>query len=97
MEALIFLYRTKDIEPRIMTKLMDRLYGKMQKSNYGKYEYEVKGILPEEGYIRPVRAVLIVKKRYNQQVVDLFNTYGLRYRVFKIKLEASDFQKKAFF
>ena len=97
MQAMILFYSTKEAEPKIVTKVMEKLFGKMQKSNYGKYEYEVKGILPKSEYIRPVRAVLIVKKRHIQKVVHLFNQFGLKYRVFEIKLENSDFQKKPFF
>ncbi len=76
---------------------MVELFGKMQKSNFGKYEYEVNGILPKGEFIKPVRAVLIMKKRETRKVVHLFNQYGLKYRVFEIKLEYCDFWKKEFF
>ncbi len=79
-----------------MTKVMEKLFGKTQKSNYGQYEYEVKGILPKGEYVRPVRAVLIVKKENVQKVVDLFELYKIRHRVFEIRLENDDFQKSQF-
>lgn len=96
MQAWIFLYGTKGVAPKIMTKVMEKLIGKIQKSNYGQYEYEVKGILPKGDYIRPVRAVLIVKKEYLQKVVNLFELYKIRYRIFEIRLENDDFQKSRF-
>lgn len=97
MDAMIFLYRTKDIEPKIMTKMIEKLFGKIQKSNYAKYEYEVKGVLPKGEYIRPVRAVVIVKKEYNQKVIDLFDAYRVRYRIFEIKVDSDVFKNKDFF
>ena len=57
-----------------MTKVMEKLIGKTQKSNYGQYEYEVEGILPKGEYVRPVRAVLIVKKEQTQKVILAFRT-----------------------
>ena len=75
---------------------MEKLIGKTQKSNYGQYEYEVKGILPKGEYVRPVRAVLIVKKEQTQKVIDLFELYGIRYRGFEIKLDIKDFEKSQF-
>ncbi len=96
MQAWIFLYGTKGVAPKTMTKIMVQLFGKSQKSNYGQYEYEVKGILPKGDYMRPVRAVLIVKKEYFQKVVDLFELYKIGYRVFEIRIENNDFQKSQF-
>lgn len=96
MQAWIFLYKTKDVKPKTMTKVMVQLFGKSQKSNYGNYEYEVKGILPKGDYIKPVRAVLIVKKENVQKVVDLFKSNKIKYRIFEIKLENNDFQKSQF-
>jgi len=97
MNAMIFLYGMKDIEPKIMTKIIEKLFGKIQKSNYGKYEYEVKGVLSKGEYIRPVRAVVIVKKEYHQNVIDLFDAYRVRYRVFEIKVDSDLFKNKDFF
>lgn len=97
MNAMILLYWTKDIEPKIMTKLIDKLFGKIQKSNYGKYEYEIKGVLTKGEYIRPVRAVIIIKKEHHQKVIELFDTYGIKYRIFEIKVDSDLFKNKDFF
>ncbi len=97
MDAMIVLYTTKGIEPKKMTKIIEKLFGKIQKSNYGKYEYEVKGALPKEVYVRPLRAVLIVKKEYHKEVIDLFDTYGVKYRIFETKVDSDVFKNKEFF
>ena len=97
MEATIVLYTTKDIEAKATTKLHEKLFGKIQKSNYGRYEYEVKGILPDGAYVRPVRAVIIVKKEYHQKVIYLFDTYGVKHRTFNIKVDSDIFKNNKFF
>ena len=97
MQAWIFLYGTKGVAPKTVTKTMEQLFGKSQKSNYSQYEYEVDGMLPKGDYIRPVRAVLIVKEEHMHKVVELFQSNKIRYRVFEIKLEIEDFEKSPFF
>ena len=97
MHASLFFYSAKGIETRIKTKVLVRLFGKMQKSNYAQYKYEIKGILPEGGYIRPVRAVLIVKKKYTQDVIDIFDLYGIKFRIFEVILRSDEFKKYLFF
>jgi len=97
MHANLFFYNAKGIETRIKTKVLVRLFGKMQKSNYAQYKYEVKGVLPEGKYIRPVRAVLIVKKKYTQDVIDIFDLYGIKFRVFEVILRSDEFKKYLFF
>ena len=97
MKAVMFLYTMRDAEPRVITKVNEKLFGKIQMSNHGRYAYEVKGILPEGTYVRPVRAVLIVKEEYRHKVTDLFNTYGVKFRVFEIKVGADIFENKEFF
>ena len=97
MDAMIILYRTKDIEPKFMTKIIEKLFGKVQKSNYGKYEYEVTGVIPKGAYIRPIRAVVIVKKEYHQKITELFDVYSVQYRVFGIKVDSDVFKNKDFF
>jgi len=97
MQAWIFLYVTKGVEPKIVTKMMEQLFGKSQKSNYGQYEYEINGILPKGDFIRPVRAVLIVKDEHMHQVVEIFEMNKIRNRIFEIKLELEDFEKSQIF
>jgi hypothetical protein len=97
MRASLFFYNAKGIEPRIRTKMLDMLFGKMQKSNYAQYKYEIKGVLSKDVYIRPVRAVLIVKKEYTQEVIDIFGLYGIKFRFFEIILRSDEFKKYPFF
>ena len=97
MQANLFLYNMKDVEPKIRTKLHEKLFDRTKKSNYSSYAYETKGILMKDDYIRPVRAVLIVKKEYARRIVDLFDTNGIRYRLFEINVPSRDFKNSSFF
>ena len=97
MQASLFLYNMKDVEPKIRTKLHEKLFDRTKKSNYSSYAYEIKGILTKDEYIRPVRAVLIIKKEYAQIIAELFETNGIRYRLFEINIPSRDFKKPSFF
>ena len=93
MNGIIFLYRTTGVEPRLLTKMTVQLFGKEQQSNYGKYRYEVKGMIPKGGYIRPIKAVVIVNEQYLEDAKKIFGSYGIDYRYFEIQLRKSDFKK----
>ena len=97
MQANLFLYNMQDVEPKIRTKVHEKLFDRTKKSNYSSYAYEIKGILMKEDYIKPVRAVLIVKKEYARRIIDLFDTNRIRYRLFEINIPPREFKKSSFF
>jgi len=74
-----------------------QLFGKEQQSNYGKYKYEVEGMIPKGEYIRPIRAVVIVKEQYSENIRKVFELYGIKYRSFNIELKKFDFKNRDFF
>lgn len=97
MDALVVFYDMKNVEPKKRTKILDSLFGKQQQSNYGKFSYQVKGILPEGSYIKPIRASLIVKKRYIRSIQKLFDENAISYKIFTIIVQKEDFEKKQIF
>lgn len=97
MNVIIFLYRTTGVEPRLLTKMTVQLFGKEQQSNYGRYKYEIEGMIPKGEYIRPIRAVVIVKEKYLKDTMEIFNSYGIEYRYFRIQLMKKDFKNGDFF
>ena len=97
MQVNLFFYNMKDVEPKIRTKVHEKLFDRTKKSNYSSYTYEIKGILTKGEYIKPVRAVLIIKKEYARRIVDLFDINGIRYRLFEINIPSRDFKKSSFF
>jgi len=97
MLASLFFYNMKHVEPRIRTKINETLFDRSKKSNYSSYIYKNQGILNQHNFIRPVRAVLIVKKEYTKKIMDVFDSYGVNYRLFEIKIPAKEFKKSGFF
>ena len=97
MNGIIFLYRTTGVEPRLLTKMTVQLFGKEQQSNYGRYKYEIEGMIPKGEYIRPIRAVVIVNEKYLEDAKKIFDSCGIEYRYFKIQLMKNDFKKRDFF
>ena len=74
-----------------------QLFGKEQQSNYGKYKYAVQGMISKGDYIRPIRAVVIVKEQYSEDIRKVFDLYRIEYRSFKIVLKKIDFKNRDFF
>jgi len=93
MDAQVFFYDMKNLEPKMKTKILTKLFGKGQKSNFGKYQYQVQGILPEGSYIKPVRSVLIVKSRFTTRISNLFDSSQIKYKIYDIKVNKSEFEK----
>ena len=93
MDARVFFYDMKNLEPKTKTKILRKLFGKAQKSNFGKYQYQVHGILPEGSYIKPVRSVLIVKRRFTAKVSNLFDSSQIIYKIYDIKVNKREFEK----
>lgn len=96
MKAWIIFYKLNELEPKIRTKLVDCLFGKIQKSNYGSYEYEIKAIVSKGKCIRPVKSVVIIEKKYLEEVTKLLKLYKVRYKVLEVILEKKEFNKKPF-
>lgn len=97
MQAWVFFYSMKGLEAKIRGQVLNQLLGKYQQSNYGRYHYQVNGKIPKNAYIKPVRAALIVKKRYVQLVCKLFDSHHISYRYYEITLDPSEFEKKVIF
>jgi hypothetical protein len=97
IQATLFFYNLKDIEPRIRTKVHEELFDRNKKSNYSTYNYKIQGVLSTHEYIRPVRAALTVKPQYTQKVIEIFEKNGVMYRAYKISIPLKDFEKSTFF
>ena len=97
MKATLFLYQSQSAEQRLLTKMKAELFGKEQQSNHGRYTYSIDGKIPSGQYIRPIRAVVIVKERYSEIIEGVFREYGIKYRSFNIKVRETDFKNQNFF
>jgi len=61
-----------DLEPAQRTRLFRRLYGWQDKSQYGRYEYQRRGLLGKIGYVPIIRGVFIVKAADKKKVLRFF-------------------------
>jgi len=61
-----------DLEPAQRTKLFRQLYGWRDKSQYGRYEYQRRGLLGKIGYVPIIRGVFIVKTTDKKKVLKFF-------------------------
>lgn len=96
MRASLFVYNAKNIDPKLKPRINEKLFDSFKKSNYGNYEYKTKGILKKGEYIRPVRAVIIVKEKYTEAIADLFMSFGIKYWSFEILINPGEFEKSSF-
>lgn len=96
MRARLFVYNAKNIDPKLKPRINEKLFDTVKKSNYSNYEYKTKGILKKGEYIRPVRAVIIVKEKYTKAITDLFLNFGIKYRSFDILINPDEFEKSSF-
>jgi hypothetical protein len=97
MKGTLFLYKSKSVEQKTLTKMKAELFGKEQKSNFGRYSYSIRGKIPTGDYIRPIRAVVIVKEQFSDDVKKVFQRYGITYRSFQIEIMESDLKNQNFF
>lgn len=94
MDAWVVFYSMKGLSPKQRTKALGLLFGKTQQSNYGRYSYDIPGILSEGSYFRPVKSAVVVKKRYLQKLIRFLEDYGISYRCYEIKVEPAEFKKE---
>jgi len=72
MGCLVAFRLLGNLKPAERTKLFRRLYGWVDKSQYGRYEYHRAGLLGEIGYIPVIRGVFIVKREDKRKVLKFF-------------------------
>ena len=68
--CLITFKLRKEIESTARTRFFRKLYGCKDKSNYGKYTYERKGVLDEIPHIKLARAVIIVRNEDKEKLLE---------------------------
>jgi len=96
MKARIIFYDMKKTEPKTRTKIIEELFGKSKQSNYGQYQYDIKGRIPPGEFIRPVRAAVILKKKHVNDISRFLNSYKIKHRICEIKVQKEHFKKKKF-
>ena len=73
-------------------KLFRKVYGYLDKSQYGRYEYKRDGLLEKIGYIKVIRGVFIIRKD-SLNKVKTFLRGKAKLIVREIKLTRGDIKK----
>ena len=93
METKIIFYKQQGLDQNTKFKLRRELLGLEQKSNFSRYKYDVKGILDEIPYYRPVDSAIIVKKEDVKKIENILTKYGAALEVFEIKVPKTKLKK----
>jgi len=89
MEAKIIFYHQDKLNQNEKFKLRRELLGINQKSNYGRYQYKVKGLLDEIPNYRPIRSSIIVSNSKVTSVTKLLSKFNVKIEVLDIKIPKS--------
>lgn len=68
--CLIVFKLQKEMKSTPRAKFFSGLYGGLNKSNYGRYTYRRKGLLDEMPHIRLSRAVIIVRTKDKEKILE---------------------------
>jgi hypothetical protein len=84
IQKILICYKFKNINP-VMRKQFDRkLYGSIEKTHGGKYTTKIQGILSDKIYEKPVRSVIIIDKKDQNEVIKLLKEFQAEFEIFKI-------------
>lgn len=75
---------------RDVDKFQEKLNGRDNKSNFGKYTYHRDGLLDRIPHIKPVRSVIVVLPESAGEILDLLKRYGAEIFARDIILEKRD-------
>jgi hypothetical protein len=79
MAKNIICYSLGKIEPKKRLKFHQELYGHIDRSNHGKYEYQRKGILTGIKYKKPLDSTLIVPRANAAKIKKHLRRYQAKY------------------
>lgn len=87
-------YRQQKLTQNEKFKLRRALLGIEQKSNFGEYNYKVKGLLDDIPHYRPVDSAIIVKLIDKPQIISILKKYNVFYEVFDIEIPLNKLKMK---
>ena len=91
MNGKLFAFRIlKKTDPTTATRFCRALYGYVDKSNKGEYEYERPGFLDKIPHVKLIRGVIIVREVDARRLVRFLRSYGAEYYVREVVLSRSD-------
>jgi len=79
----ILVYGFKSISPKKRLEFNRKLYGYLDHSNFGSYNYFRKGILKPNTYEKLAKGVILMSKK-PASLIKFLKSYKASYRIFKV-------------
>ncbi|MDI6738270.1 MAG: hypothetical protein QME12_07210, partial [Nanoarchaeota archaeon] len=61
-----------------------KMFGTIEKTHQGKYKNEIKGLLTDKEFKRPVRSVIIFNEEYKNKVLRLLKEFSAKIEIYKV-------------
>ena len=85
MNAKLICYALEKTSPSQRTMLHKELYGYKDLSNHGKYTYKRQGLLTRLKGKRITNAVMLIKNKQAQKIIDLLEKYKAKVYIFDVR------------
>jgi len=87
MKAKLIVYELSELDQYHKVLVNRTLFGYLDNSNKGAYQYKRKGILDKIPHLRLLRGAIIVKNKDQSKVVLALKSHKVRPRVFDIGIK----------
>jgi hypothetical protein len=85
VQKILICYKFKNMKLKDRSKFKRKLYGSIEKTHGGKYITKIQGILSNKDYEKPVRSVIIIDKKDQNEVIKLLKEFNAEIKIFTIK------------
>ena len=93
MNAKILFYRQDELDQNTKFRLRRELLGLEQKSNFGGYNYKIKGFLDKIPHYRPVKSTIIIRNEDVNKTKAILSKYGTKLEIFNIEIPKNKLKK----
>jgi len=94
MKADLVVYDLTKIEHYHKVLFNRALFGFIDNSNHGSYQYKRKGILSEINHLRLLKGAIIVKKSEIYRIMPYFKKYKVKYQTYDISINPKILKKQ---
>lgn len=92
MKAKLVTYKISNLDQYHKVLVNRALFGYIDNSNNGSYQYRRKGILAEIPNLRILKGAIIVRKNDQKKITSILKKYKAEYKVFDIIIKQSMLQ-----
>ncbi len=89
MKCKLIAYYLSSLDQYHKVLVNRALFGYIDNSNKGKYQYRRKGILSEIPHFKLLKGAIIVRKEDCKKIISVFKKYNVKYLTFDIEIKRS--------